>query len=366
MASGIYIQENKSSSIRIENGIIARIGRQLEETLNLSLELTCVVITDQTVGRLYAPTVIRSLRESGIEAVTYAVPPGEASKSLAEVMKVYEFLATTDLGREDVVLALGGGMVSDLAGFVAGTWMRGVQFVICPTTMEADLDAAIGGKTGVNTPFGKNLVGVFHSPALVAIDPDCLATLPRRDVRAGLAESVKHAVLFSPEFLVWHEAHIDDVLRLESKTLGELIERNVQIKCGVVSRDPQERSDRRILLNFGHTIGHAIESCSGYSLRHGECVGLGMIAACRLSQRLLKLNPAITNRLTALLSRIALPTRLEPAIATDRIVETIRNDKKRRGGKTRFVLLEDVGQPVIRDDVSHELVRDAFESLLCD
>ena len=325
-----------------------------------------MLVTDETVDRLYGEVVKESSAESGVRVTSHVIEPGEKSKNLVEATRLFGFLAKSGLGRDDVIIALGGGVVSDLAGFVAGTWMRGVRFAICPTTMEADLDAAIGGKTAVNTPFGKNLVGVFHAPALVAIDPDCLSTLPLRDVRAGLAESVKHAVLFAPEFLDWHETRMDDVLRLEAEALNELIERNVRIKGDVVSRDPHERTDQRILLNFGHTIGHAIESRAAYSLRHGECVGLGMIAACRLSQWLGMLDPAVTSRLAGLLSRIGLPTRLEPAIATDRVMETIQHDKKRRSGKTRFVLLEDIGRPVIRDDVPPEVVRDAFESLLRD
>jgi len=204
---------------------------------------------------------------------------------------------------------------------------------------------------------------VFHPPVLVAIDPNCLATLPVRDVLAGLAESVKHAVVFSPEFLAWHETRLDEVVRLEPAVVTELIERNIRIKGDVVSRDPEERSGERMLLNFGHTIGHAIEVCAKFSLRHGECVGLGMIAACRLSQRLGLLEAAVVDRVTSLLSRIGLPTRLEHAIPTDHVMETIGSDKKRRSGAVRFVLLEDIGRPVIRDDVAPAVLREAYESL---
>jgi 3-dehydroquinate synthase len=358
------IQGSKSTLVRVEAGLLTGVGTLIRRLLVRDSVSSCAVITDRTVTGLFGQLVRRSLEEAGLAAYFFEIEPGEASKSLGAAAKVYDYFATAGVGRDGVVIALGGGVVGDLAGFVAGTWMRGISFVMCPTTMEADVDAAFGGKTAVNTAAGKNLVGVFHPPVLVAIDPNCLTTLPVRDVRAGLAESVKHAVVFASEFLAWHETRLDEVVRLEPAVLTELIERNIRIKSDVVSRDPEERSGERMLLNFGHTIGHAIEACAKFSLRHGECVGLGMIAACRLSQRLGLLNTAVVERVTSLLSRIGLPTRLEHAIPTDHIIETIGSDKKRRGDAVRFVLLEDIGRPVIRDEVAPALVREVYESLL--
>lgn len=363
MSELTVIQGNKSTLVRVEAGLLSGMGTLVRRLLVRESASSCAVVTDRTVNGLFGQLVRRSLAEAGLAAHFFEIEPGEASKSLGAAAKVYDFLAAEGVGRDGIVMALGGGVVSDLAGFAAATWMRGIPVVICPTTLEADVDAAIGGKTAVNTAAGKNLVGVFHPPVLVAIDPNCLATLPVRDVRAGLAESVKHAAVYSPEFLAWQETRLDEVVRLEPAVLTELIERNIRIKGDVVSRDPEERSGERMLLNFGHTIGHAIEACAKFSLRHGECVGLGMIAACRLSQRLGLLDVVVVERVTSLLSRIGLPTRLEQAIPTERIMEAIASDKKRRGGKVRFVLLEGIGRPVIRDDVAESLVREAYESL---
>lgn len=364
MSELTIIQGKGSTAVYVEAGLRSRIGGLIRQSFVSDAQTACVIVTDRIVAGLYGRAIGQSLAEVGLAARVFEIDPGDASKSLATVGRLYDFLAASGVGRDGLILALGGGVVSDLAGFAAGTWMRGVRFAICPTTLEADVDAAIGGKTALNTPAGKNLVGVFHPPVLVAVDPEYLATLPQRDLRAGLAESIKHAVVFSPEFLAWHENHLGEVTRLEPWAITELIERNIQIKGEVVSRDPEERTGERMLLNFGHTIGHAIEACAEFSLRHGECVGLGMIAACRLSQRLGLLDAAVVERMTALLARIGLPTRLEIAVATDRIIEAMGSDKKRRGGAVRFVLLEDVGRPVIRDDVAPTVVREVYESLL--
>jgi len=253
--------------------------------------------------------------------------------------------------------------VSDLAGFVAATWLRGVRFAICPTTLEADVDASIGGKTAVNIDAGKNLVGAFHQPVLVAVDPDCLKTLDPRDVRAGMAESIKHALLFSEEFLSWHEKHGDAILALEPGTIAELIGRNVRFKADVVREDTLEQAGRRMLLNFGHTVGHAIESCCGYAYRHGECVALGMLAACRLSHSLGLLGARDVDRVQTLLDRFGLPTVLAESVDWRRIITRLRNDKKVRAGKVRLVLLEGIAQPVIRADVPEKALRQAYDSL---
>ena len=322
------------------------------------------LITDESVGVLYAPALLESLQQAGFRTAEHRIIPGEASKTLAVAGELYDYLARHNVGRDGLILALGGGVVSDLAGFVAATWMRGVRFAICPTTLEADVDASIGGKTAVNIPAGKNLVGAFHHPELVAIDPTCLDSLDRRDVRAGLAESVKHAMISSEAFLSWQEANAEAILSLDPGLMAELILRNVEIKATVVERDAREQTGARIMLNFGHTIGHAIEACCGFALRHGECVSLGMLAACRLSADTGPLEHAVTARLESLLSRLGLPMTLADPIETDRIVSTIRNDKKVRGGTERYVLLGGIGKPIVRDDVPESAVRRAYESLL--
>jgi 3-dehydroquinate synthase len=261
-------------------------------------------------------------------------------------------------------VALGGGVVSDLAGFVGATWMRGVQWAICPTTLEAMIDASIGGKTAVNVPGGKNLVGAFHHPRMVLIDPDCLVTLLDRDLRAGLAESIKHAALFSPEFFEWHEQNAEAILRRESQVLSELIDRNVAIKVDVVRRDATEQSGRRMLLNFGHTIGHAIEECCGYELRHGECVALGMVAAATLSESLGLSDASVAEQIRGLANCFQLPTHLPSAIPWPRVLEVMRRDKKAREGKLQFVLLQAIGKPAVRRDVDEWHIRQAYEALI--
>lgn len=352
------------TEVAVRSNALDDVGSLIRECLPKRTDVHAVLITDENVGTLYSSRLIRSLDGAGFGVHEYRIAPGEASKSLAVAGQIYQFLAERNVARDAIVVALGGGVVSDLAGFVAATWMRGLPFAICPTTLEADIDACIGGKTAINVPGGKNLVGAFHQPFLVAVDPGCLSTLDGREVRAGLAESVKHALISSEEFLSFHEVNADTILALDPARTAELIFTNLSIKARIVEEDAHERRAKRILLNFGHTVGHAIETCCGFALRHGECVALGMLAASRLSHAMGLMNDALVQRVEAILTRFGLPTRLVEPIETDRIIATIRNDKKVRRGLPRFVLLKAVGRPVVRDDVPEELVRKAYESLL--
>lgn len=352
------------TKIAVELNVIDRLGDLLAATAPSPPITRVVLISDETVSGLFGSRVVTSLRTVGWRVLEHTVTPGEASKSLPALEAIYQVLSRNNIDRDAVVVALGGGVVSDLAGFAAGTWMRGVRFAVCPTTVEAMVDASLGGKTGINLPGGKNLVGVFHQPVLVAVDPGCLNTLPPRDVRAGLAESIKHALITAEEFLAWHEERCDTIMSLDPTITAELISRNLRIKAAIVEEDVRETTGRRMLLNFGHTVGHAIESCCGFSLRHGECVALGMLAACRLSRALGLLDSSTVDRVAVLLGRFGLPTRLEPAIAVEEILAAMRNDKKASGGSPRFVLLTGVGRPVTRGDVPESQVREVFESLL--
>lgn len=349
-----------TSAILIDRALVGRLGTSLREQ---AAAADVLLVTDETVGGLYGQTALHSLEQAGFRVSLFSTPAGETSKSLALAGQMYRRLAEHNFGRDSLIVALGGGVVSDLAGFVAGTWMRGVPWAICPTTVEAMIDASIGGKTAINVPGGKNLVGAFHHPRLVLIDPTCLGTLPERDFRAGLAESIKHAAVFSPEFFAWHEQNVGTVLGRDEATLAELIERNVRIKAGVVEKDATEQSGERMLLNFGHTIGHAIEECCGYALRHGECVSLGMLAAARLSAAIGLLHVAGAQRLEQLLARFELPTRLPAAIPWLQILEVMQRDKKARAGKLQFILLQEIGKPLIRSDADELRVRQAYESL---
>ncbi len=355
---------DQHTHVVVQPAVLSETGSLLRAALGSVRAPLALLVSDRNVGPMYSAAVTESLKSAGFRTNEHRIEPGEPSKCLTTMNEIYCALLDSGAGRDAVVVALGGGIVSDVAGFAAATWMRGIRFAICPTTLEADVDASIGGKTGINIPGGKNLAGAFHQPVLVAMDPLCLRTLDRRDIRAGLAESVKHALIASPEFLDWHEQHLDAVLALESSTTTELILRNVRIKADIVQRDAHERSGERMVLNLGHTIGHAIEECSGYALRHGECVALGTLAASRLSNALGLLAAADVDRVERLFQRIGLPTVLEKAIDTDRIVETIRRDKKALGGTVRYVLLEEVGRPLLRDDVPPQNVRNAYESIL--
>lgn len=322
-----------------------------------------MLVTDTTVEPLYAERVATSLGEAGFDVTSHSIAPGEGSKSLQQAQSIYDRLAEGRFARDAAVLALGGGVVSDLAGFVAGTWMRGVDFVICPTTLEADVDASVGGKTAVNHPAGKNLIGVFHQPRMVLIDPSCLQSLSQRDVVAGLGESVKHGAIADPDFLGWHRDHRADILAGEPAVMEQLIERNVRIKADVVARDEREQSGLRAALNFGHTIGHALEAWSAFELRHGEAVALGMVAACRLSVELGLLDAAGEGEVVETLEKLGLPVSVQTPPPARDILEFISRDKKVAGDRVRFVLLDGLGRTVLRDDVPQSAIRAALAAL---
>jgi 3-dehydroquinate synthase len=347
--------------VTVQVNALATLGSTLASRIGPTPVL---VISDETVAPLYADPALAALRGSGFRAELAVVPPGDASKSLARAAQLYDRLAQFGVARDGLVLALGGGMVSDLAGFVAATWMRGIAFAICPTTLEAAIDASIGGKTAVNHSAGKNLIGAFHQPTLVHIDPRCLRTLEPRDWVAGMAESIKHAAIADEPFLTWHEQYRDAILAREPELLVELIERNVRIKADVVSRDEREQTDIRAALNFGHTIGHAIEAARGYELRHGECVALGMVAACRIGVSLGLLDAASGERVIRAIESFGLPIRLADAPRTDELLSYMARDKKIAAGRIRFTLLDGLGKTVLRDDVPERVVLDACESLI--
>jgi 3-dehydroquinate synthase len=351
---------SRSTDVFIAPEILSKADFWLNQTPPSSC---AVIITDSIVAPLYARILQNSLKQTGLDSEIFEFPAGEPSKSFRTATQIYTFLAQQKLGRDGLIVALGGGVVGDVAGFVAGTWMRGVRWINCPTSMEADVDACLGGKTAVNLPDGKNLVGVFHDPSAVVIDPHCLRTLPDREIRAGLAEAIKHALLQSVRELDWLETHINKILSLDPEILVQLIERNLRFKGRVAAEDPQDKLDRRIILNFGHTIGHAIEVCFEGTLRHGECISLGMLAACRISHRVGLLAADEVRRVHNLLRAAGLPTRLEHPVEQNKFLSAMKLDKKNAAGKSRFVLLKGIGNPVIHDDVSADFVAEAFASL---
>lgn len=320
-----------------------------------------VVVTDEVVADLHLPGLLR--RMSTPPGAVVRVPAGEASKSFANLQRLHDCFADMDLTRSDLVIAFGGGVVGDLAGFAAATWLRGVRFIQAPTTLEAAIDASIGGKTGIDHASGKNRIGAFHAPSAVLIDTDLLATLPDRELRAGLAESVKHALIRDADFFAWHERHVEAVLGRDAERTAELITRNCRIKAAVVEADERE-AGLRMLLNFGHTVGHAIEHLCGYSLRHGECVAIGMIPALRVSASRGGIAAEDVERVVRLLERIGLPTAPPAPLDPREVLAMIRRDKKLVGGKLHFVVLGGLGQAAIATDVTDDELTRAIDFVL--
>jgi 3-dehydroquinate synthase len=301
------------------------------------------------------------LKSAGIDTIIATLPPGEDHKSLADLLPIYDQILSARIERSTPVLALGGGVVGDMAGFVAATVLRGVPFVQIPTTLLAMVDASVGGKTGVNSPAGKNLIGAFHQPIGVLIDPAVLATLPKEELRGGLAECIKHEVIRDTDGFAKLETNINKALSLDMDYLTDLIAHNVAIKAKVVEADPHEHGERAHL-NFGHTFGHAIETVSHHSYSHGQCVALGMTAASFAAEKLKLLSEADRKRIVALIDQAGLPTR-GLKLPTKDVVAAMSFDKKVAAGRIRFVLPHGIGKAVIRDDLPADLVAAAVESL---
>lgn len=304
------------------------------------------VVTDVAVGELYGRRVADLVGQAGLDVEVVTVPEGEGAKSLEVLGALYADLARLPLGRNDVVVALGGGVVGDLAGFAAATWNRGVAVVQVPTTLLAQVDSAVGGKTGINLPQGKNLVGSFHQPIAVVADTAVLGTLPERDLRAGLGEVAKYGFIADPEVLELLETRGDAAAAGDPAVLAEIVRRGVAVKAAVVAADERE-SDRRLLLNYGHTVAHAVETLTGYgTYRHGEAVALGLVAAARLGERVGVSEPGLADRTVALLRRLGLPVGgvdLDP----DAAWEVMARDKKATAEGVRFVLCRTPGDALV-------------------
>jgi 3-dehydroquinate synthase len=330
----------RSYPVEIGAGTLAAIGPRVVEQTGAR---RAVVVSVPAVGRRYAARVLRSLREAGVSASRVDVPDGDAAKSLRQLAKLYEVLIARGVDRSSVLVALGGGAVGDLTGFAAATFLRGIAFVQAPTTLLAMVDASVGGKTGVNLPEGKNLVGAFHQPRLVVIDPDTLRSLPRRELSAGFAEVVKHAAIRDADLFERLERDAEALFALDPQVLIPVIERNVEIKACVVSRDERE-AGLRALLNFGHTLGHALEAVGRYrGLLHGEAVAIGMVyAACR-SEALGLAPEGTAARLRRLCQRFGLPVD-PPAWPRSAYLSALRVDKKKRDSTIGFVALEGIGR----------------------
>lgn len=311
----------------------------------------CLIVSNTTVAPLYADALKRSLGGKSVELIE--LPDGESYKSLQTLQLVLDKLVALGANRDTTVIALGGGVVGDIAGFAAASYMRGVSFVQVPTTLLAQVDSSVGGKTGVNHPGGKNLIGAFHQPAAVFIDTDTLRTLPPREFSAGLAEVIKHAAICDLDFFAWLEGNMQALRALNTDALTYAIQRCCEIKAEVVADDERE-SGRRAILNFGHTFGHAIENSLGYGeWLHGEAVAAGMVMAAQLSE----LPAGDLERLKGLLQEAGLPE-APPKIAAEQWMAAMGMDKKVQNKRLRFILLNSLGEAVIRTDYDQELLRD--------
>jgi len=353
-----FARERPRSRIRIGRGALAGLGAFTRETTGAA---RVVLVTDAKVGALHGRGAVRALERAGIHVLRVRVPRGEGAKRAAVLARLWDAFASAGLGRDGAVVALGGGVVGDLAGFAAATWLRGVTWVAVPTTVLAQVDASVGGKTAIDLASGKNLVGAFHQPAGVLIDPDTLATLPARQRRNGLAEVAKTGFAVDRPLWDWLEERLDPLDRGEPAALMGAIERSIRAKARVVLADERERpGGGRTALNFGHTLGHAIEASLGYRrLLHGEAVAIGMRAAAWLSVRLAGLAPESHVRLEAALDHLGLPARM-PRVGVGRLLKAMQQDKKRANGMPRWVLTPRIGDASVPRAVESRLVRAAL------
>ena len=346
----------RSYDVLIGHGLLPHTGTYATELLG---RRKCAIITDSNVGPLYAEIVRSSLWHAGVAATVITVKAGEGAKCMAVTEDVCRQMLRGGLDRKSFVVALGGGVIGDMAGFAASIYLRGIPFIQVPTTVLSQVDSSVGGKTGVNTPEGKNLLGTFTQPSLVLADVDTLGTLPPREYCEGFAEIIKHAAIRDPLMFEL----INEVAE-ERGDLAELIRRNVAVKARIVEADEHETNGTRALLNFGHTIGHAIEASAGYGeMLHGEAIALGMIAAAGISSQVSGLPPVARGKMVNLIKKFNMPTRLPDGMGVDTILAHMKHDKKFSEGNIRFVVLRALGDAFVTGDVTEAHIVSAIKSL---
>ena len=342
-------------------GILENLGVRL---MDLGITSPAYIITDSNVMNPYGRKVQLALQKAGIAAHCFIIPAGESSKSFELAQGIYDWLLGLRAERGQAIIAVGGGVVGDLAGFVAATFLRGVPFVQVPTSMAAMVDASIGGKVAVNLPQAKNMVGAFYQPKAVFADVQTLSTLGQRELSEGWAEAIKHGFILDAALVDTFEEHAESLMAVEPEIATEVIRRSMAIKAHVVSQDERETLGIRILLNYGHTIGHALESSTGYGqFLHGEGVSVGMMGAARIAQEMGMISEDVTTRQRLLLERFNLPIRAD-RVPLDSVLQAMALDKKTVGGANRFVLLGGVGKAVVRGDVPRELVETTVRELV--
>jgi shikimate kinase/3-dehydroquinate synthase len=341
-------------------GILDKLGEKMKQA---GLSGTANIISDEIVFSIYGAKVRRTLEKAGFAVNSCVVPPGEASKNINQAIKIYDYLIEQRVERNDVVVALGGGIIGDLAGFVAATFLRGLPWLQVPTSLIAITDASIGGKVAVDHPQGKNLIGAFYQPCLVLAGIKTLTTLPHRELTSGWAEVIKHALILDADLLNLLEDRANDLAKLKPDITSKVIARSVAIKCRVVSEDEKETGIRTIL-NYGHTVAHGLETATKYErFLHGEAVAIGMMAAAKLSHRLKLLSEKAVERQKAILQKFGLPTDCS-GVAVNDVLEATKMDKKVRGKAVRWVLLKAIGQAVIRSDVPIEDVLKVLQEVI--
>lgn len=344
-----------SYNICVRSGGLDQLGTQMSE-LNLGKKV--LLVSNQSIFRHYGEKAASALESAGFEVSSCILPPGEQYKTLNSVQKIYGAALANRLERSSTMVALGGGVVGDMTGFAAATWLRGINVVQVPTSLLAMVDAAIGGKTGVNHPLGKNLIGAFHQPRLVLIDPDVLKTLPTREFRSAMAEVIKYGVIWDAELfgMLEKSKRLDQMRYVKADLLAEILIRSCQAKADVVSKDEKE-SGLRAILNYGHTIGHAVESLTGYKLvNHGEGVALGMVAASRLAVELGMWDAECDGRQLDSIAKAALPVKLPTGLDVEEVLKSLQLDKKVQDGKVRFVLPVRLGEAAVSDRVDGDLI----------
>jgi len=357
--------EDASYPVLIGAGLLSRLGYELRRSHPNARRVA--LVSDDNVMPLYGDAARASLEAEDIEVHAFTIPNGESSKNLDQLTTLIEGMVVANMGRRDVVIALGGGVVGDLAGLAAAVFMRGVALMQCPTSLLAQVDASVGGKVAIDLPAGKNLIGAFHFPTVVLIDPEVLTTLPDRELACGLAEMLKHGALFSPEHFGQVVGAAEGIYERDTDVLARMVAASVGLKAACVSRDPREQGEAgkgRVVLNLGHTIGHALELMSEFELKHGEAVALGLIAAARVSERkgLAKAEegePGLEQRMLEALTALRLPTNLDDWLTRERIERLeacLGNDKKRGFASISYIALKQVGSPAVLSLATQEIV----------
>ncbi|MBD1852172.1 3-dehydroquinate synthase [Leptolyngbya sp. FACHB-711] len=350
----------QSYEVAIASGGLEQLGHWMQP---LKLGQKVLLVSNPMIFKQYGQQAIGSLTASGFDVATVMLPAGERYKTLASIQKIYDVALENRLERSSTIVALGGGVIGDMAGFAAATWMRGIHFVQVPTSLLAMVDASIGGKTGVNHPQGKNLIGAFYQPRLVMIDPQVLQTLPPREFRAGMAEVIKYGVIWDAGLFEQLEAaeRLDQQRYVSEELLHQILSASCEAKAHVVSKDEKE-AGLRAILNYGHTIGHAVESLTGYKVvNHGEAVAIGMVAAGQIAVALGMWDQESADRQNALIQKTGLPTRLPAGMDLEAIVTALQSDKKVKDGRVRFVLPTAIGSVTVTDQPTAEVIRQVLE-----